>query len=350
MSVRSFNFIQDVQQAMRNLHIWLQSALMLITVASAAMAFAQQGPHLSLNENEFDLGDRLCYREFSHVFTLRNTGAAPLELAIEKKSCGCTTDMISSNVIAPASSAEVSVGFQPNPKNERVGMQIFSVQLSTNDPDNKNIVLSVGANLVEQVRAEPTQIKLFGDDKAARNAALRIMCFADEAVPEVLSVRCDAPNIRIEQREVEKTAGAAVHNYAVRLLPPVLRRQVEYIYVETSSTRVPTLEIPVQIEVSSSGDVKPSRILFGIIDARRRSERKAIVKVSGENAGNLSCKSSDSRVTASLEPISDGHWKLRVVIEGLPITKVEQINAEINVIDAAGKRISLVPVMATLLP
>ncbi|MCX5770021.1 MAG: DUF1573 domain-containing protein, partial [Candidatus Hydrogenedentes bacterium] len=106
----------------------------LLVLAGSCWAWAE--PRLETGPRTVDFGARLNYREVECRFTLSNRGTTPLEISIKKASCGCTTQILSGNVVAPGESAEMLLAYKGKKGKTRSGPQSFSVDLATNDPGN----------------------------------------------------------------------------------------------------------------------------------------------------------------------------------------------------------------------
>jgi len=148
-----------------------------------------------------DFGARLNYREAECRFTLSNAGTSPLEVAIKKASCGCTSQMLSGETVAPGQSAEMLLTYKAKKEKTRPGIQSFSAELATNDPENAAVVLRARVKLVDQVYVEPESVEL---SDGVDTQPLRIFCMDDGGTPEVLSVEPAVASVAVEKVGVEK--------------------------------------------------------------------------------------------------------------------------------------------------
>ena len=78
--------------------------------------------------------------QVSHTFTFTNTGTAPLVILEARSSCGCTKPTFTARPIEPGQKGEISVSFAPRGNS---GEFTKSVNVKTNDPKNKKIVLHI---------------------------------------------------------------------------------------------------------------------------------------------------------------------------------------------------------------
>jgi hypothetical protein len=94
---------------------------------------ATNGPRLVCDAAEFDYGQVVNTQEVGHVFVLRNTGDAPVEIGQIYSGCGCTRTQASAATIPPGGTATVEVVFNLF---GRSGERNISVYVNSNDPVN----------------------------------------------------------------------------------------------------------------------------------------------------------------------------------------------------------------------
>src|SRR5690606_26573501 len=85
-------------------------------------------------------------------FTFRNAGEGTLVIQSVDSTCGCTVPDLQKLEYAPGESGTLEVGFKPQGKQ---GMNHQRVTIRTNDPENSTTVLTISAQVVRQVYAEP---------------------------------------------------------------------------------------------------------------------------------------------------------------------------------------------------
>ena len=238
---------------------------------AAGMGWAWAEPKLETGPRTVDFGARLNYREVECCFTLGNIGTSPLEVSIKKAGCGCTTQILSGDTVAPGQPAEMLLTYRGKRGKTRTGMQSFSVELATNDPENAAVVLPAGVKLVDQVYVEPESIEL-PEGVAAK--PLRVFCLDDGGTPEVLSVEPAVGCVAVEKVGVENQERQAVHEYKVKRVPSAPAGEPFSIVVRTSSARVPVIEVPVKVAAALVLDADPGRVLFGVVKAGSAVEKR----------------------------------------------------------------------------
>jgi len=110
--------------------------------ASAAAGSGKKAPRIAVDERNFSFGRVPNDRGVEHVFTVSNTGDAPLVISRVQTSCGCTAAMMESSVIKAGESGRLRVSFNPRNMHQVVtrGVTIWS-----NDPVEPTVVLNVSA-------------------------------------------------------------------------------------------------------------------------------------------------------------------------------------------------------------
>ncbi|GAD06788.1 hypothetical protein HQ45_01840 [Porphyromonas crevioricanis] len=95
---------------MKKLVFILSMMLLFCGVAAAQNSKAE----ISATQAEYDFGTiKEANGKVSHVFTINNTGKAPLVITRVVASCGCTTPEYEQEPIAPGKSGKITVTYNP---------------------------------------------------------------------------------------------------------------------------------------------------------------------------------------------------------------------------------------------
>jgi hypothetical protein len=78
----------------------------------AARQEPTDSPRLSADSVEHDFGTVSQKTSLEHFFKLTNTGTAPLKIFSVEESCGCTSTLLSEEVLEPGQSGELKVNFK----------------------------------------------------------------------------------------------------------------------------------------------------------------------------------------------------------------------------------------------
>ena len=102
--------------------------------------------------------------ESDHTFVIRNEGDAPLQLRAGKTSCSCTIADLPTDPIPPGGDAKVRVATKLSYEQEhdtlKAGRLRRAVEVYTNDPNNRRIVLEILTTVVHSLGAKPASIAL----------------------------------------------------------------------------------------------------------------------------------------------------------------------------------------------
>lgn len=137
-------------------------SLCLLVIATVGMngAFAQtttpitagdqdvpkDGPKISVDKEVHDYGTIEQGGNGVCIFTVTNTGNAPLIISTCKGSCGCTVPKCSKEPIAPGATTEISVKYDT----KRVGAINKRVTINSNAVDEPVKVVRIAGNVKEK--------------------------------------------------------------------------------------------------------------------------------------------------------------------------------------------------------
>ncbi len=113
------------------------------------------GPRVVADEEEFNFGSMERDSSKSHVFTVRNTGKAPLELKKGESTCRCTRFEIAQTTLQPGDSTAVTIQWHatvpPGPFRQ-------SANIETNDPARTQLTFTISGDVTSSIRLEPDSI------------------------------------------------------------------------------------------------------------------------------------------------------------------------------------------------
>ncbi len=126
--------------------------ILIILLSLSITAFAQlMGPKVSVQQVDYDFGNITQGDIVSHTFILSNNGGDLLKITDVRASCGCTAANPTKRELKPGESSNLEVTF--NSKG-RKGPQVKTVNVTTNDPDRKDVLLTIKCNIIEPVVKE----------------------------------------------------------------------------------------------------------------------------------------------------------------------------------------------------
>lgn len=226
-------------------------------------------PTVTIAEPVIDVGAVPAGEPVRAEFTIRNEGAAPLELVQVRPACGCTVAEYD-EVIGPGESGSVTAEVDTT---NIVGPNAKAITVYTNDARNPRIVLTVKSDVRPFLLADPGYARFtrFVTGEKAENAPQVI--YADDFEDlEVLGV--ESPSRWIETGFREAAADERIEDVAGRQwmvdvtlvadTPP--GPLAENLVVETNHPQQPRIEIPVSGFIRPVVAVTPPRVDFGAVD------------------------------------------------------------------------------------
>lgn len=178
------------------------------------------------NGREYDFGSMDVGDTLRHTFHIRNVGKAPLSLKLIRTTCKCAVGELTSDVIQPDSSGDVTLEWTAK---EYQSEYRQGATIQSNDPNNEILILSVTGRVVQAIRALPENLVL-GDATVndSREASLTIYAFRDtnlkidryEWVASELNDQIDVEYQTSTAQTVEDMSGAqSACDVKVRLKP-----------------------------------------------------------------------------------------------------------------------------------
>ncbi len=114
---------------------------------TTAPAEIVDGPQIKVDKDVHDYGQMMQGDNGECIFTVTNTGTAPLIISLCKGSCGCTVPTCPKEPIAPGASATITVRYDT----KRVGPINKSVTITSNASNEPRKVVRIKG----QIKAKP---------------------------------------------------------------------------------------------------------------------------------------------------------------------------------------------------
>lgn len=124
------------------------SILFLLTTIACAQLV---GPKAAVQQKIYSFGDVKQGESVTTSFVITNSGGDLLEITNVQATCGCTAAKPDKNQLKPGESTKIDVTFNSKGRN---GYQEKQVRVSTNDPDNKEIILTIKCNVVTSKKSD----------------------------------------------------------------------------------------------------------------------------------------------------------------------------------------------------
>jgi hypothetical protein len=242
-------------------------------------------------------------------FTIKNEGDAVLSIAGITPTCYCTTGKADAWSIPPGGSTRVHVVVDPS---DWVGDIVKGVEVETNDPANKNILLDAKMKVRPGIAVVPPELDL-GTVPLGGSKAQTVDIKAPKARPfKVTSLAVDVPWLSVteEALQSEDRAGVKLFVRASGGAPagPFTTRFV----VHTDDAAKPQIEIAVRGTGPGGLQVLPERLVFETGAAG--AEVGSITVRGGKNLELKTVVASKPSVEATLHPQADGSCQVHVRI------------------------------------
>jgi uncharacterized protein DUF1573 len=170
--------------------LW-NTLFMVLVMARSALA----GPHLTVEERNYDFGIILQGERVEHVFSLKNSGDAPLKIKQVRPSCGCTAVNLSTQTIPPGGSGEIkttfnSAGFQGKVRKE--------ISVESNDAVAPVYSLTLVGTIREEIEVSP-KILEFGKVRVNTPKTLEFTIDNRSKVPMIIqSLKPSMPQAEVK--------------------------------------------------------------------------------------------------------------------------------------------------------
>ena len=115
-------------------------------------------PKAVADEISFDFGHAIVGNEYSHIFTLKNEGEAPLTVEKGKSTCQCTVSNLEEGKtleVSPGESVEITLTWRPK---ESDAWFSHSAAVKTNDLKSRTIKFEIHGQVVKRFDTMPSDI------------------------------------------------------------------------------------------------------------------------------------------------------------------------------------------------
>ena len=268
--------------------------------ANAASDSAPRAPKVQIpGGTTHDFGTMQQGSKKTHTFMFKNIGTAPMDLKVAGSSCRCTIGSLKDSVLDPGEETAVSLEWKATGVLDQFSQ---TATIATNDPDHRNVLLTVRGIVSRTIIIEPSVINL-GDVPVGQGAKSSAYVFGYSDTPmEVKKViwgdehTANMVDIQVTPIEVDaekfphhaQAKGAAKIEMAIRngmALGPINSRLV----VDTNIENVTNVDVAVtgtivgelQFLPNPSFDAERSLLDFDRIPHGAGASRKMFLSVQG---------------------------------------------------------------------
>lgn len=177
--------------------------LFLFLLLLPVLAFAQKGPKLEIEGGEtINTGSYMRGKEVNYEIQFKNTGDADLAISGVSTSCGCSSALVSSNLVKPGESGSVKFTFNGN----GFGTVTKSVTINTNETPTAFHTVMLNMNMIEPITLNPQSIMTEGKVGDELKQTATVTNSLDKQV-DILEVSSNTPVIKVVSDKMTLGAG-----------------------------------------------------------------------------------------------------------------------------------------------
>jgi hypothetical protein len=261
-------------------------------------------PRIVFEQPVHDFGTVEQGAKVTHLFRFHNRGERNLRIESLKTSCGCTAAVISDSRIPPGGRGTISATFDTA---RFLGEKKKTVVVHTNDPQRPATTLTLQGEVRVEVAADPPQLYVgrlaYGKAVSRR---VEIVVDADSSV-EITQVANTNAAVTV-QTEPLKRDGQRGKTLIVTVAEDApLGRLNDQITVTTTSTKRPSVVIPIFGSVEGELVVRPPQVTFGVVQPGADTTRTVTITNRSKTPVRISrVASTAERVTARLATVNPG--------------------------------------------
>jgi hypothetical protein len=151
------------------------------------------GAKVEVDIDSFDFGEMDSSKDGSHDFKFTNKGASPLQLTRGATTCRCTVGEITDASVLPGESTTVKITWKSK---HYAGPFKQSVTINTNDPNRREVILTISGEYTEPVHFEADELnfgQIVGNEPVTRE--VRIFSKLSNLSQRILSHKFTEPDI-----------------------------------------------------------------------------------------------------------------------------------------------------------
>lgn len=273
-------------------------------------------PRIVFEQPVHDFGTVEQGAKVSHLFRFHNRGERDLRVESLKTSCGCTAAVISDSRIPPGGRGTISATFDTA---QFLGEKKKTVVVHTNDPQRPATTLTLQGEIRVEVAADPPQLyvgRLAYGKAVSRRVAIVVDADAPVEITQVANTNA-AVTVQTEPLERNGQRGKTLIVTVAEDAP--LGRLNDQITVTTTSTKRPSVVIPVFGSVEGELVVRPPQVTFGVVQPGADTTR--IVTITNRSKTPVRI----SRVASTAEQVAA---RLATVNPGLEYRLVMTVSAD----------------------
>jgi hypothetical protein len=308
----------------------------------------EDAPDIDFHHKTIDFGPLGRSKMVEHQFPFTNRGGKTLKIVGIDTMCMCIVAYTTKVEVPPGESAAIVARLEPYKYEGNNPWKTLNI--STNDPDEQIVNLSVAAVIIDEAVLEPDVVLLpnLQQGHEAKTSVKLLQRGSRELL--VKNIQSSSPHISITASPL--TDGDTGHLLEVRISPDLPAGQFEEIvtvftnYEDYSPRAKPGLNVevykdysrlrlPIKGLVSGAVSISPQRINFGSCSPGEVVKRKLTLSSTASNLEIRAVSSTDPAFRATPTPVEPGR-KYEVMVEFLAAPPDREISGELIISTTAG--------------
>ena len=240
---------------MKNPVLLLAATAALLAAAAAQDANVLGPPKIACDQPTFDFGTVDNSETVNHTFIIKNIGVSTLNISQVKPACGCTVANISSKVVEPGETSEITANLSLKGK---TGRQSKYMTVYSNDPTGGGLMrLTMVGTATSELMFTPSSLN-FGTLSENQQKTMEVTVKNNAAAP-VKVTKVESTN-NTTSYEVETVAEGKEYKVKVtnsKFLPA--GRFYDSITISTDSPKVPSQRVSVFGNIGTAPVPTPPR-------------------------------------------------------------------------------------------
>jgi hypothetical protein len=202
-------------------------------------------PKISPVEPDYDFGQAPEGKNVEHVFKIRNTGGSDLVIHQAKGSWGCTATVVSTKAIPPGGEGEIKATLSTRNVKGKVRK---TITVSSNDPVNPKITLSLHGEIIREVDVAPRTIN-FGKLRKKQTASKDLTITIEKSE----NIHISSVTINNDKKfavEPKGTEEGGVARYSVNFLgSDELGKMSSTIRIALEGAQTSIMTVPIRVQI-----------------------------------------------------------------------------------------------------
>lgn len=307
--------------------------------ASFVIAQSAQAPKIVCEQPSHNFGETNNETTVSNVFVIQNQGDAPLNIRRVRSSCGCTMAQISTNILAPGLSAELSVAFNLRGRN---GRQRKWVTIESDDPKTPFFNVEMAGAATTPIMIEPRAIH-FGQRSEEEKTSERwiTLCASSGVYFNITSWSLDSKEYAAR---IETNRPGIEYRLFVRPMATKMGRHATIAQIRTDHPAYGRISIPISDALVSDLAAVPQKVV--LLASETNSFHARAITVSSRTGRPFALTDALMPVEECryrIERVEDAKWRL--ILEYMPVSP-ELHAAEIKLsFDRPGAEALAIPIV-----